>query len=296
MHLAADLCLQIMSTIEPRHLQALIAVAEEGTFTDAAIRLGISQSAVSRSISALERILDVRLVERTTRSVALTEYGNHGYRAALVAVAAIADVVDAAQGRFRPLRLGFAWSALGRRTSEVLQSWRTENPGIVLEVHRFDDLVAGLIRGAVDIAVIRSEVDEPGIRTRPIFTEARMAALPVGHRLAGRESVELVDLIDDTVLTTANGTTTLELWPSAQQPRSMLRVDNIDEWLTEIAGGLAVGVTPESTSTQHAHPGIRFVPVTRAQPVTVYLAWPGKHRHPATDTFLALVDRVVASS
>ena len=61
--------------VEVRQLRCLLAVVEEGTFTDAAIGLGMSQAAVSRNISGLEQVLGVRLLERTTRSVGLTRSG-----------------------------------------------------------------------------------------------------------------------------------------------------------------------------------------------------------------------------
>ncbi len=283
-----------MNSVELRHLQALIAVAEEGTFTDAAIRLGVSQPAVSRLIAGLEELCGARLVERTTRSVALTERGALAYRGAAVAVSAVNDVIEIARGQSRPLRLGFAWSALGSLTTQVLQRWRTENPEVPLEVHRFDERAAGLLRAAVDIAVIRGKIDEPRLVAHQILSEPRVAALPLGHRLASRRTVDLLELVEDTVLTTATGTTTVDLWPEDQQPRSTLRVDNVDEWLTEIAGGLAVGVTTESTTTQHAHPGIRFVPLTGASTVPVYLAWSSTRHHPATERFVSLVERIVA--
>jgi DNA-binding transcriptional LysR family regulator len=283
-----------MSALELRHLQALVALTEEGTFTDAAIRLGISQSAVSRTIVALETLVDTPLVERTTRSVALTPEGVRCYRAAVLALAAVDDVRAAAHGLPRPLRFGYAWSALGRYTSEVLQRWRTEHPDIPLEIHRVDERAAGLTRGLADVAVVRGTLDEPGIVTRRVFSEGRMAAVPVGHPLAQRESVMLRELAGSTMLTTATGTTTLDLWPMDERPHATLRVDNIDEWLTEIAGGLALGVTTESTAAQHAHPGITFLPLTDAGTVPVHLAWPAAHVHPATATFAALVARVVA--
>jgi DNA-binding transcriptional LysR family regulator len=285
-----------MSALELRHLRALVALTEEGTFTDAAIRLGVTQSAVSRLIGVLQKIVDTRLVERTTRSVALTAAGVQCYQAAVLALAAVDDVLNAAHGRARPLRLGYAWSALGRYTSEVLQRWRTEHPDVPLEGDRIDERAAGLTRGAVDVAVIRGELDEPGIVTRRIFTEARMAAVPLTHALATRAAVQLSELADSTMLITATGTTTLDLWPTDRRPGSTLRVDNIDEWLTEIAGGLAIGVTTESTAAQYSHPGIAFLPVTDAAPVTVYLGWPSSLRHPATAGFAALVDRVVAAT
>jgi DNA-binding transcriptional LysR family regulator len=294
MFYARYLCFAVMNTrIELRHLQALVAVAEEGTFTDAGIRLGISQSAVSRTIVAFEQVVDAHLVERTTRSVALTERGAETYRAAVVALGAVADAVDAGRGRTRALRLGYAWSALGRYTGEVLRCWRAEHPDIALEVHRVDERTAGLVTGSVDVAVIRGHFDDPAFVVRLIFREPRVAALPTEHPLVGRPSIALSDLVDDVVLITATGTTTLDLWPANHRPRSTLRVDNIDEWITEISGGLAVGVTAESTAAQHSHPGIRFVPVVDVDPVPVYLAWPAHRIHLATPAFVQLVRRIV---
>lgn len=288
------LCFPIMGGIEVRHLHALVALTEEGTFTDAAIRLGVTQSAVSRTVRALEDLVGSRLVERTTRSVALTPGGVRCYRAAVQALAALDDVVDAVHDRVRPLRVGYSWAALGRHTTTVLRRWRAEHPDVELEVHRFDERDGGLRRGAADLAVVRGEFDEPGISTSLLLAEARMAVLPVGHRLAGAPTVSLADLVADTVLTTAYGTTTLDLWPAGHRPARSLRVDNTDEWLTEIAGGLAIGVTAESTAAQHPHPGVVFVPLADGGTIDVRLAWPTGHAHPAVAEFVALVERVVA--
>ncbi len=290
-----------MSAVELRQLRALVALTEEGTFTDAAIRLGITQSGASRAIAALERAVGAELVVRTTRSVALTDAGRRCYRAAVAALAAVDDVAVAARGAVRPLRLGYSWSALGRHTTAVLQQWRHEQPDVALEVHRVDDRDGGLARGRADVAVVRGEVidgevlDAGGCSTM-LFREPRMAALPVGHPLAGRPSVLLADLARETVLTTSYGTTTLDLWPAHERPTRSLHVDNTDEWLTEIAGGLAIGVTAESTATQHAHPGVTFVPLEGVTAVEVHLAWPARHAHPAVPAFVALAARVVAGS
>lgn len=283
-----------MSEVELRQLRALVALTEEGTFTDAAIRLGITQSGASRAIAALERAVGVDLVVRTTRSVALTDAGRRCYHAAVAALAAVDDVPAAARGTVRPLRLGYTWSALGRHTSTVLRRWRREQPDIALEVHRVDDPDGGLARGRADVAVIRGELADPDLASVLLLREPRMAALPAGHDLAARPSVRLGDLAAETVLTTAYGTTTLELWPPHERPAQVLYVDNIDEWLTEIAGGLAIGVTPESTASQHAHLGVVFVPLDGAPLIDVHLAWPARRPHPAVPDFVALAARTVA--
>lgn len=61
--------------LELRHLRCLVAIVDEGTFTDAAVTLGVSQAAVSRTLAALEQALDVRLLHRTSREVTPTATG-----------------------------------------------------------------------------------------------------------------------------------------------------------------------------------------------------------------------------
>jgi hypothetical protein len=72
-----------------------------------------------------------------------------------------------------------------------------------------------------------------------------------------------------------------------------VEVTNTDEWLLAIGVGGAVGVTAASTATQHAHPGVRFVPVTGVPEVTVSLVWPERGHHPAVPEFAALARRCV---
>ena len=290
--------------LELRQLRALVAVAEEGTFTDAAIRVGTSQPAVSRMIARLEQTVGVRLVERTTRTVALTAAGEAFYRSAAATLRQLDDAVDAARGRTRPLRLGYAWAAFGRHTTAIQRAWRADHPDVALEVHRIEERTAGLARGLVDAAVIRGEIDEAAMRElridpavdRVLSYESRLAALPVGHRLADRESIDLAELVEDPIAITATvGTTTLSLWPADAQPPGVLAVDNIDEWLTAIAAEQAVGVTPASTADHHARSGVVFVPLRGVAPVAVHLVWPRAAAHPRVEDLAALAAAHLAS-
>ncbi len=284
------------ATVELRHLRCLVAIAEEGTFTDAAIRLGVTQPVVSRTLAQLESLVGSRLVERTTRELHLSATGEACYREAVVALAAVNAAIRAGGGLARPLRLGFSWAALGQYTTDVLRDWRASRPDVPLEVHRFDDRSAGLSRGLVDVAVIRGAVDDPAVQTTLLMIEPRLASLPSGHRLAGRSSVAIDELAADPVaLTPASGTTTPDLWAVDHRPGAFLSVDNIDEWLTLISSGAAVGVTAASTAFQHPHHGLVYVPLTGAPPVEVHLAWPRVRAHPAVGEFAALVRRHVGA-
>ena len=284
-------------SLELRQLRALVALAEEGTFTDAAIRVTTSQPAVSRMIARLEQAVGVRLVDRTTRTVALTAAGEAFYRSAAATLRMLDDAVGAARGQTRPLRLGYSWAAFGRHTSAIQRAWRAEHPDVALEVHRIEARAAGLARGEVDVAVIRGEIDHRTLRElridpavdRVIAHESRLAALPIGHRLSHRESIEITELVDDPIAITAMvGTTTLSLWPADAQPPGVLSVDNIDEWLDAIAAGDAVGVTPASTPHHHARSGVVFVPVRGVPPVAVHLVWPHAAAHPRVEELAAL--------
>src|SRR4029078_3201766 len=104
----------LVMNIELRQLRCLCAIAEAGSFTDAAIDLGISQAATSRTLGSLESALGVRLLRRTTREVALTAAGHRVLAPARRALAAADDVTrEAAAGHTR-LRIGYAGSAMGR--------------------------------------------------------------------------------------------------------------------------------------------------------------------------------------
>ncbi|MFJ9542243.1 LysR family transcriptional regulator [Streptomyces sp. NPDC101225] len=277
--------------VEVRHLRALVAIGEEGTITGAALALRVSQPALSRTLEQLERRLGVRLVERTTRRLALTEAGQRLWDQARHILGRLDDALAEAVGRAdaRPLRLAFAWAALGRHTVPLLRAWRERHPEAPVQVRRLDDPEAAVRRGAADVAVLRTRpAGDSGLAHVVLAYERRMAAVPEGHPLAERESVHLADVAGELVALCATAATSgAELWPEDRRPRT-LQVPGVDEWLTVIATGEAVGVTAEGTVHHHPHPGVRYLPLADADPVTVHLAWPALPAHPATEAFLHL--------
>src|ERR1700683_3461685 len=117
----------LVMSVELRQLRCLAAIGDAGSFTDAAIDLGISQAAVSRTMASLEAVLGVRLLRRTTREVTLTAAGNRVLPHARRALAEAQDVVrEAAAGHTR-LRIGYAWSAMGRHTTPFQRRWDAEH-------------------------------------------------------------------------------------------------------------------------------------------------------------------------
>ncbi|NUP33030.1 MAG: LysR family substrate-binding domain-containing protein [Streptomycetaceae bacterium] len=142
-----------------------------------------------------------------------------------------------------------------------------------------------LRRGEIDAALVRTApAPGAGLEVRSLYRERRMAAVPDGDPLATRASLRLTDLADRPVVLCAIAATTGELWPEGRRPRTF-EVANVDEWLTVIATGEAVGVTAEAKQS-HPHPGVRYLPLADVPPVTVRMAWPRTPTRPATLAFL----------
>jgi DNA-binding transcriptional LysR family regulator len=263
-----------MNAIELRHLRALVAVVDAGGFTAAADVLGVSQAAVSRTVAGLEQALGARVLHRTTREVALTPVGSrviaHARRVVEETAAITRTVSDAAAG----LRIGYAWAALGRHTTAVQKQWALDHGGAELVFVQSNTPTAGLREGQVDVAVLRREVDDERLATAPVGVERRFAAVATGSALARRRNVTLHDFAGRTVaVDPRTGTTVDQVWPAGAAPSTTRSVDGVDEWLTLIASGRAVGMTSEATARQHPRPGVTYRPVRDAQPVAVRLAW-----------------------
>ncbi|MFD4335611.1 LysR family transcriptional regulator [Streptomyces anulatus] len=277
-------------TMELRHLRAFLAVAEEGSVTHAAARLGIGQPALSRTLKALETHLGVRLVDRSTHHLHLTDAG----RSFLIRAAAALNAAEAAFDPARvgpwPLRLGHAWSALGRHTSTVLHRWQQLHPEMPLQLLRTDDSLAGLAQGRVDAVILRGPLAAPGLDSTVLFHEQRTAAVSLHGDLADRAELTLNDLAGRTlIMNVVSGTTSLRLWSPQHQPRAVAEVGNTDDWLAAIAADQGFGITTTATADVYPYPGVAYLHLTDASPVPVHLAWSSPPGHPAVLDLAAFI-------
>ncbi|MFJ6983052.1 MULTISPECIES: LysR family transcriptional regulator [unclassified Streptomyces] len=283
-----------VSRVELRHLRALVAIVDEGTFTDAALTLGVSQAAVSRSLAAFEQALGVRLLRRTSREVAPTPAGLRVLERARRTLAEVDGLVRTAAAGSDGLRLGYAWSALGRHTAAFHRRWAATHPGADLRLVRVNAPTAGLAEGACDLAVVRRAPADRRFGAAVVGEERRVCALAADDPLARRRAVRLADLAARTLLVDRRtGTTTADLWPVESRPVTEETLD-VDDWLTAIAGGRGVGVTAESTAHQYPRPGVVYRPVRDAEPVAVRLLWWRADPHPAAPDVIALLTALYA--
>lgn len=282
---------------ELRHLRALVAVVDEGTFTDAAIELGVSQATVSRTIGALEEALGARVLHRTAREVGLTSTGARVLplaRRVLAEVEAIGRSLADGVGEFR---VGYAWGAFGAHTTAIQQRWGAERPGSELVLVQSITRTAGLDEGIVDAAVVRRPVDGEAYDSALLGSEQRFAAIPADDVLARQQSLSLHDFVGRTIaLDEVTGTTTTDLWPADAVPSSTRASRGVDEWLTLIAAGQAVGLTSEATVQQHPRPGVAYRPVRDAPPLPVWLAFPRQDARAGTAALVQLACELYGST
>ncbi|WP_042430328.1 LysR family transcriptional regulator [Streptacidiphilus anmyonensis] len=280
--------------VELKQLRCLVAIVDTGSFTDAALELGVSQAAVSRTLAGLEAAFGVRLLHRTSRSIALTPSGTHVLGRARHLLAEVDTLMrEVATGHTR-LRIGHAWSAMGHHTAAFQRRWAAAHPEVELQLIRTNTSTGGLAEGVCDLAIVRGPVDAQRFASTVVGLERRVVAVASDDPWARRRSVGLEETRERTVvIDRRTGTTTPELWPTGERP-TLSYTKDIDDWLAAITTGRCIGITPESTATQYRREGIAFRPLRGTAPVAVHVVWPRRDPHPATAEAVALISELYA--
>ncbi|GEJ98080.1 LysR substrate-binding domain-containing protein [Streptomyces sp. NPDC003388] len=176
-------------------LRAFAAVAEHLHFRDAAAAIGMSQPALSGAVSALEEILGVTLLERTTRKVLLSPAGERlavRAKAVLDEVGALLEEAEAVRAPFTGvLRLGVIPTVAPYLLPTVLALVHERYPHLDLQVHEEQtaSLVEGLQSGRLDLLLLAVPLGVPGVSELPLFDEDFALVTPPDHRLGGREGI-----------------------------------------------------------------------------------------------------------
>ena len=189
--------------MELRHLRYFIAVAEELHFGRAAKKLHISQPPLSMQIRALENELGVTLLNRTQRSVALTQAGNALLGEARHILACVGQAVlttrRASRGEIGELAIGFISVADYNVLPVVLREFRRAFPlvNLTLRESTSDAQLRDLAAGRIDVGFVLPPINEPSLESVPILREPLIAALPEKHPLARRRGKLALEKLKD---------------------------------------------------------------------------------------------------
>lgn len=197
--------------IDAAGLRVMRAIAEEGSFTGAAVALGYSQPAISQMVRRLEQRLGTVLVERVGRSIRLTEAGQILARHAVPVLTAldaaeeeVAAIAGLRAGRVRLMAFPSASSTLVPRALALVQR---RFPDVTVRFTEAEppESLAALRSGECDLAVAFayegidvSDADLDGFTTYDLLDDPVRLAVPVGHPLADADVVSLAQLADDT--------------------------------------------------------------------------------------------------
>ena len=288
-------------------MRRFIVVAEELSFTRAAARLGMAQPPLSAAIGKLERKLGVRLLERTSRRVALTPAGVVLLDQGRIAVEAAGAAVERTRrAGTQPRRLTVAVKP-GTGTNLVRKIMqRCESDPQVPRLHVMfghpGGPAAAVRGGAADVAILRAPFDRRGLDTELLLTERRVAVLPADHRLAGRAELRRADLAGEPMphwagapdpAAAAHWTGTDTAGPAGgtpdgqpAQPSDGPEITDISQLLAAVTLGNAVAYLPASLAYQHNSADLAVVPVSDLSPSEVMVAWPAASRSRAVAAFV----------
>ncbi len=279
-----------------RHIRCLIAISEQGSLTDAALSLGVSQAQVSRTLQALERAWGVQLVRRLRREAVLTAAGQRAATHGQDLLELAERIGQEARGE-PTLRLGYTWAAAGRHTAALQRIWRREEPDVDLLLMRRQGALAGLGEGLVDAAVLRTAPSSPRFESMLIGTERRVTAFAEDDAWTEKPAIRMADFAGRPLIVDRRaGTTAPVLWPEHQRPYEAVEVDSVDGWLDAITAGRGVGVSTEATSHQHQRAGVQYRVIEDAPPVGVHLAWHRGDPAPALPRLREVLTRLYAGS
>ena len=282
-----------------QQLRYVVEIAETGSFTRAAGRCHVTQSALSHQVAALERELGHKLFVRTSRSVRLTEAGEAFVIRARTSVnAADAAREDAAAvgGRVTgTLRLGVIPTVTAVDLPRTIARFRAKHAHarVELTVGNSDTLTAAVRDGGIDVALLglRTGAEPEGVAARSLATTRLVACVPHDHKLAARSSIRLADLAGETFADFPSGTSgraqSDRAFAAAHLARDVaFEADSAELVLGLVAAGLAVGLLAPGVIA--ASPAAVTAIVVEDGPERVeYLAW---ERHAPRSIAVAFLD------
>ena len=294
--------------MELRHLRYFVAVAEEGSLTNAAERrLHTAQPSLSRQIRDLEIEVGVPLLERRARGIALTAAGrtflDHARLALLQVDAAGEAARRAAQPEKRAFTVGFLAGQELVWLPEALRILRTEQPDIevTLASQSSPELAGALMRGKVDVAFLRREKDAPGITFKPLINEPLVAVLPAGHRLTAAKTVRLKDMADEIYITPTRVAPALKAAIERYAVKSgvvlqaQYDAENLSSVLSLVASTDGVTILPHYV-TQMLPASIVVRPFHGSPPtIELALGYSRSNASPLLKRFIARTDQMIAS-
>jgi LysR family transcriptional regulator, hydrogen peroxide-inducible genes activator len=245
-----------MADIKLKDLRYLVAVADTRHFGRAAERSFVSQPTLSAQLKKLEEYLGVQLIERAPKRVALTAAGEEIVERARRIVEASEEIIELAKGHRDPLagrlRLAFLPTIGPYLLPHVASKLRKQLPRLELMLYEYqtDVMLEKLHSGEIDVGILALPVPLDGLEAQELYKEPFMVAMPANHRLAGKPSIKVEDLSDETLLLLEDGhclrDQALDICAgSGMHEKQDFRATSLETLRQMVAAGVGITLLPE---------------------------------------------------
>ena len=287
--------------MELRHLRYFIAVAEEENVSRAALKLHVSQPGLSRQIRDLEDELGFLLLQRSAKSVRLTEAGRVFLTEARAVVQRAADGVKAARavatGGRGEIHVGYAPSLTTRILPPTLRAFQAELPGVRVKLHDLatEEMLSGLRDGKLQIAfLVKPDAARlRGLRFHELARDSVRVALSLNHPLARRRAITLAEVAREPLIIYSRQdypeyyeSVAALLSAANVKPRVAEEHDSVTSLIAAVEAGSGVALVSESVACITG-PRLKLTPLSPAPvPFIVGATWSSKGLSSPAERFL----------
>ncbi|GAB4261366.1 selenium metabolism-associated LysR family transcriptional regulator [Thermincola ferriacetica] len=289
-----------------QHLELFKTVAEKKSFSKASEALHISQPAISQQINALEEYLGVKLLNRTTRKVTLTEEGKILYQYA-IQICKLFDDAERALSEFTgvvkgTLTIGASLTIGEYLLPNIIGAFKVEYPQvqIILDVFNTKHIVRRLLEQNIDVGLVEGPVNNDDLSVEPIMEDELCVIVSQKHSLAGRNSVSLEELACFPFVLREKGSGTREVMEEALRsagwdPKEMLI--NLELGSTEavkaaVEANLGISILSKRTVQKELQlNSLKLLAIDGLKIIRkFYVVYnPKRHRTPAVEHFLNFI-------
>jgi len=276
-----------MADLKLKDLRYLVAVADTRHFGRAAERSFVSQPTLSAQLKKLEEYLGVQLIERAPKRVSLTVAGEEIVERARRILEAGEEIVELAKGHRDPLagrlKLALLPTIGPYLLPNVAGKLRRQLPRLELMLYEYqtDVMLEKLHSGEIDVGILALPVPLDGLESHQLYREPFTVAMPANHRLAGRASIKVADLRDETLLLLEDGhclrDQALEICSSiGVHEKQDFRATSLETLRQMVAAGVGITLLPElaGRGAYGAARGVTIKPFARPVPTrTIGAVW-----------------------
>lgn len=282
-------------------VEAFIAIADQGRFLKAARQLHITQTALTRRLQNFEELLGVKLVERTTRSLALTNIGRaflpQARRLLSELQTALVEIRETGKAQRGDVSIACVPTVGVQYLPRIIQEYSARFPHNRIKIldHASSGVVEAVLRREAEFGINIAGPHHPELAGVPLLEDRFVLICREDHALANRKRLTWRQLESHRLIFVGAESGNRPLLDSAlaqrQQVESHYEVQRSSTAVGLVAAGVAAAIVPSLAIQEGAYPNIRLIPVS--EPVVsrtlVLVTRKGAHLSPAAQALFDLI-------